>query len=73
MVFCWSLSESKSSQVSRTLFSILAHLNSAVVWMVSTRPLISKSYSPCINRLVTVPSIRIAISITVTFMFQSFF
>ena len=43
MVFHWSLSDSKSPQVSRTLLSILAVLNNAVVWMVSTRPLISKS------------------------------
>ena len=32
----------KSSQVSKTLLSILADLNNAVVWMVSTRPVISK-------------------------------
>ena len=38
MVFHWSLSDSKSPQVSRTLFNILAVLNNAVVWMVSTRP-----------------------------------
>ena len=38
MVFHWSLSDSKSPQVSRTLLSILAVLNNAVVWMVSTRP-----------------------------------
>ena len=56
MVFPWSLSDSNFSQVSRTLFSILADLNNAVVWMVSTRPLISKSSSPSINLLVTVPN-----------------
>ena len=44
MVFLWSLSDSKSSQVSRTLLSILASLNNAEVWMVSTRPLISISF-----------------------------
>ena len=38
MVFHWSLSDSKFPQVSRTLLSILAVLNNAVVWMVSTRP-----------------------------------
>ena len=43
MVFPWRLSDSKSPQVSRTLLSILAVLNSAVVWMVSTRPPTSKS------------------------------
>ena len=46
MVFHWSLSESKSPQVSRTLLSILAVLNNAVVWMVSTRPPTTKSSSP---------------------------
>ena len=39
----WSLSDSKLPQVFRNLFSILADLNNNVaVWMVSTRPLISK-------------------------------
>ena len=38
MVFHWSLSDSKSPHVSRTLLSILAILNNVVVWMVSTRP-----------------------------------
>ena len=45
MVFHWSLSDSKS-QVSRTLLSILAVLNNAIVWMVSTLPPTSKSSSP---------------------------
>ena len=70
MVSYWSLSDSKSPQVSRTLLNILADLNN-VVWMVSTRPLISKSSSPCINPLVTVPRAPITIGITVTFMFYS--
>ena len=43
MVFHWSLSDSKSPQVSKTLLSILAVLNNAVVWMVSIRPLTPKS------------------------------
>ena len=34
MVFHWSLSDSKSPQISRTLLSILAVLNNAVVCMV---------------------------------------
>ena len=37
MVFHWSLNDNTSPQVSSTLLSILADLNSAVVWMVSTR------------------------------------
>ena len=73
MVFHWCLSDSKSPQVSRNLLSILADLNNAVVWMVSTRPLISTSFSPCTNFLVTVPSVPITFGITVIFMFHNFF
>ena len=73
MVFHWSLRDSKSPQVSRTLPSILAILNNAVVWMVSTRLPTSKSSSPFSNPLVTVPKAPITIGIIVTFMFHSFF
>ena len=73
MAFHWSLSDSKSPQVSRTLLSILAVLNNVVVWMVSTCPPTSKSSSPFSNPLVTVPNTPITIGIIVTFMFQSFF
>ena len=73
MVFHWSLSYSKSLQVSWTLLSILPNLNNAVVSMVSISPDISKSSSYLINPLVTVPSAPITISITVTFIFYSFF
>ena len=67
MVFHWSLSDSKSPQVSRTL------LNNVVVLMVSTRPLISESSCRFSNLLVTVPKAPIIIGIIVTFMFHSFF
>ena len=73
MIFHLSLSDSKSPQVSRTLLSILANINNAVVWMVSTHPLISKSSSPCTNFLVTVPSMSITTGITITFMCHNFF
>ena len=73
MVFHWSLSDSKSPQVSRTLLSILAVVNNAVVWVVSTRPPTSKSSSPFNNPLVTVPKVPIMIAIIFTFMFLSFF
>ena len=73
MVFHWSLSDSKFPQVSWTLLSILAVLNNAVVWMVSTRPLTSKSSSPFNNPLVTVPNAPITIGIIVTFMFNCCF
>ena len=65
MVFRWSLSDSKSPQVSRTLLSILAVLNNAVIWMVSTRPPTSKSSSPFSNPLVTVPNAPITIGIII--------
>ena len=66
MVFHWRLSDSKSPQVSRNLLNIVADLNNAVVWIVSTHPHISKSSSLCTNPMVTVPSRPI------TFMFHSF-
>ena len=46
MVFPWSLSYSKNLQVFWTLLSILAVPKSAVVWMCSTRVLISSFSSP---------------------------
>ena len=73
MVFHWSLSDSKSPQVFRTLLSILAVHNNVVVWMVSIHPLISKSSSPFNNPLVTVPKAPITICIIAIFMFHSFF
>ena len=73
MVFHWSLSDSKSLQVSRTLLSIRAVLNNVVVWIISTRLPTSKSSSPFSNPLVTVPNVPITIGISVTFMFLSFY
>ena len=73
MVFHWNLRDNKSPQVSRTLLSILAVLNNAVVWMVSTRLPISMSSSPFRNPLVIVPNATITIGIIVTCMFHSFF
>ena len=68
----WSLSDSKSPQVSRTLLSILADFNNTVVWTVSTHPVISKSSNPCTNLLVTIPRAPITIGTIITFMFHSF-
>ena len=73
MVFHWSLSDSKSPQVSRTRLRILAVLSNAVVWIVSVRPPISKSSRPFNNPLVIVPNAPITIGTIVTFMFHSFF
>ena len=70
MIFHWSLSDSKSPQVSRTRLSILA--DNAVALMVSTCPLISKSSIFVTMLLKIVPSTLTAIGITVTFMFLSF-
>ena len=61
MVFYWSLSDSKSTQVSRTLLRILVDFDNPVVLVVSTRP------------LGIVPSAPKTIGITVTFMSHSFF
>ena len=61
------------SQLSRTLLSILAGLNNAVVWIVSTFLLIYKSLSPFTNPSGIVPSAPITTGITITFMFHSFF
>ena len=60
-------------QVFRTLLSILAVFNNAVVRMVSTRPPTSKSSRPFNIPLVTLPKAPITIGINVTFMFHSFF
>ena len=73
MVFHWSLSDSKSPRISRTLLSIVDVLNNAVVWMISTRPPTSKSSRPFNSSLVTAPKAPITIGIIVTFMFHSFF
>ena len=53
-----------------TLLNILDDL---VVWMVFTRPPISKSFSPCSNPLVTLPSAPITIGNTIAFICLSFF
>ena len=73
MVFPWSLSDSKSPQVSRTLLSILAVFNNVVIWIFSARPPTSKSSRPFNNPLVTVPKAPVTIGIIVTFMFHCFF
>ena len=73
MVFHWRLSDIMSPQVSRTLLSILAVFNNAVVWMVPNRLPTSKSSRPFYNPLVTVPKAPATIGIIVTFMFYSFF
>ena len=73
MIFHWSLSDSKSPQVSRTLLSILAVLRNAVIWIVSTRAPTPKSSRPFNNLLVIVTKAPITIGTIVTFMFPSFF
>ena len=68
VVFHWSLRNSKSSQVSRTL-SIHVNLDNAVVWMVWICLSISDSFSPLSKLLRTVPSAPITIGIIVTTAF----
>ena len=65
MAFSWSQSDSKTSQASWTLLSILANLSNAAVLMVSIRPLISNSTSLFSKSLNTVPRAPITIDITV--------
>ena len=65
MVFHWSFSDNKSPQVSRTLLSILAVFNNAVVWMVSTCPPTSKSSSPFNSPLVIIIVIIIIVVVVV--------
>ena len=73
MVFHWSLSDSKSPQVSRARVRILTVLSNAVVLIVSTRPPTSKSSRPFNNPLVIVPKVPITMGTIVTFMLHSFF
>ena len=73
MVLHWSLSDSKSPQVSRSHLRILTVLSNAVVWIVSTRPPISKSSRPFNNPFVILHNAPITIGTIVTFMFHSFF
>ena len=73
MVFQWGLSDSTFPQVFRTLLSTLAVFNNAVIWMVSTRPLNSKSSRLFNNPLVTVQKAAMTIDKIVTLMFHSFF
>ena len=83
MVFHGTLCDNKS-QVSRTLLSILANVNDAVIWMVSTCPLVSMSswhmssgfyvflayvFSKPMEIVLSTPN---KIGITVSFMFHGF-
>ena len=72
MIFHWSLNDSKSPQVFRTLLSILTDLNNTVVWMVSARSPISNSSSPLNKYLGIIPSAPLTIGTTVIFMLHSF-
>ena len=57
---------------SRILLNILADLNNVIVWIVSSRPLISKSSNPCTNPSATVLRVPFTIGITVTLIFHPF-
>ena len=65
--------EWQSPHVTRTLLIILAVLNNAAVWMVSTRAPKSKYSYPFYSPFATVLNSPVMISIIVTFMFHSFF
>ena len=72
MAFLWSLSDSKSPQVSRTLLNTVVDLKNALVWMVSTGPLISNTSNLFTKPLEIVPSAPVIIGTTVNFIFRSF-
>ena len=57
----------------RTLLTILADLNNAVVWIFPSRPPIFNSSSPLSRPLGTFLSAPITIGCTVTFMFHNIF
>ena len=69
MVFYWSLIDNKSSQVFRTLLSILVDLDDVIVWMISTCPSISNTSSPLTKPFGIFPSAPVIIGITVTITF----
>ena len=82
MVFHWSLSNSKSPQVSRTLLSILADLSNAVVLMVLCFSPISRSFNFLSKPLGSVlmhhfqllsPSLSCSTALSVFYMFVIFF
>ena len=64
MVFHWSLSDSKSPQVSRTRLRILAILSNAVIWIISS---LSANFQVLQTKAPT------KIGTIVTIMFHSFF
>ena len=68
-----SLRDSKSFQSSRTYLSMLAVLNTTVVWIVSILPLIFNSANLFSKLLRVVPSMSRIIGITFTLMFHRFF
>ena len=68
----WFLHETEWQQVSRTLLSILAVLNNALVWIVSTRPLIFESSSSSSKAFEIERRALITIGFIITFMFHCF-
>ena len=71
VLFLWSLKDSKSPQVSKTLLSILVDLNNAVFSMVSIFFLIYNFSSIFSKPLETVSTIPTRIIITVNFTFNN--
>ena len=71
-VFYWSLSNSKSPQVSKTYLMILANLNNTVLWMVLILHLISNSSSPLFKSFGTILRAPTTVGITVTREFHIF-
>ena len=72
MVLHWSLSDSKSPIVSRIFRCIRTDLNNAIVWIVSTRPVIFKFSIFCIIPSVIIIKAPITIVMNVHFTFHVF-
>ena len=72
MVFYWSLSDSKSPQVSGIVLNILSDLNNAVGWKGKIRALISSSSRLLSKPLGIVQNAQITFGIIVTFLLGSF-
>ena len=73
LVFHWSLSDSKSSQISQTLLNTLAGHYSVEVMMISIFPLNPSSRCPFSRLMGTVLWVPTTIVFTVTFTFHCFF
>ena len=69
MVSHKSLNDNKSPQVCRTLFSILADLDNAVVWMITSRPLIPSFMYRFLLLIISMAHVSIMNSILMSWLY----